>query len=314
MNELITITITEEMQSKRIDIALAELSKYSRSMIQKLIYEKKITTNNISVIKPNKTVLLDEVYIITPPEPTITHIIPQKGELEILFEDEHLIVINKQAELVTHPGIANYTNTLVNFLAYHCSLSDVNGVEKLGVVHRLDKGVSGCIIFAKTNESHINLSQQFQNRTITKIYTAICYGKIQPESGQMEDFIGRSEFNRQKMASKESGKHSVMDYKTLDCKYLDKHFGFISKILCMPKTGRMHQIRVQLSTRKIPIIGDKTYGKKEHKELFKILKTRIALHANKLVFQHPITNQTLTVEAPEPKEFKEIMNYQQIAD
>ena len=185
----------------RIDIALSKVTEFSRSMIQKLIYAGKILNKNgEAVLKSNHMVEINSTYFITPFEANIKHIVPQKGNLEILFEDNDLIVLNKKAELITHPGAGNYENTLINYLAHHCTLSNINGPEKLGVVHRLDKGVSGCIIFAKNNKSHINLSEQFQNRTIEKKYTAICNGKQLEVETLAQDYISRSKFHRKKMA------------------------------------------------------------------------------------------------------------------
>lgn len=341
------IIIDEENQNKRIDIALSGLSDFTRSMIQKLIYSGNISTDGRVILKPNEVTKLNQEFEIIEPTPNVEHIIPEVGPLNILFEDEHIIVLNKDAHVVVHPGAGNRSGTLVNFLSHYSKLSDLNGMERLGVVHRLDKGVSGCIIFAKTNQAHLNVMQQFQDRTVQKEYIALCYGnyfnshgiKLNPQqvvqtNGVMEDWMARSPVDRKKMAviqdtkfigrkfkndnydldeienSKTAhGKHAVMHYQVQNCFYVNEKVGFISQLQCFPKTGRMHQIRVQLSSRKLPIIGDEIYGKKQYKEIADLLGNRIALHAKSVEFKHPITNELMKIETELPKEFEAILAY-----
>ena len=336
-----TIVINEETENKRIDIALSSISAFSRSMIQKLIYENKIKKNGEFVKKPNEITKIEDIFEIEEPSTNIDYIAPEEptnNELKILFEDEYIIVLNKPAHLIVHPGAGNPKGTLINYLAYHCQLSDINGAERLGVVHRLDKGVSGCIILAKSNEAHVNLSAQFQNREVQKEYIAICYGNYFANTGSkeasentagiMEDHMGRSTTNRKKMETKSQekyigrkfnnhlydvdiestkGKHAVMAYHIQKCIYLNETDGFITQIQCFPKTGRMHQIRVQLSSRRLPIIGDTTYGTKQNARFTEILGERIALHAKSIQFLHPITKETLKFESELPKEFATII-------
>lgn len=333
----------EDLAKKRIDIALSELTEFSRSMIQKMIHAEKITCNDEIVKKANFVTEIGQIYKIQKQESNLTTIFPEKGNLNILFEDEHIIVLNKDAEVVVHPGAGNKNGTLINHLAnYFLSnlktevdlnliLSDLNGEERLGVVHRLDKGVSGCIIFAKTNAAHINLNKQFQERTIQKKYLAFCYGQIIPAAGIMEDHIARSKTDRKKMQcykdkiiSKRkyqeeddiAGKHALMKYRLKKSYNLGKHNGFISLIECFPETGRMHQIRVQLASRGVPIAGDNVYGhstifaaSKRILELENIISPRIALHAESIAFIHPISKEEVIMNAPLPKEFLNIENW-----
>jgi len=337
------ITIDKHNQNMRVDIALSQTTEFSRSMIQKLIYAQNIKCDGMLVAKANFVTQVGQQYEITQMPANIEHILPEKGELEILFEDEHIIVLNKQAELITHPGAGNPNGTLINRLAYYVeqkkeALSDYNGAQRLGVVHRLDKGVSGCIILAKTNAAHVDLSKQFQERVIQKEYVAICYGKmaqnVEPGceyNGLMEDYIGRATHDRKKMmcyktiddktafekieeddcALPTSHKHATMNYKILECFYLDSKHGFISLVQCMPHTGRMHQIRVQLASRKLPIIGDKLYGNKQNAAVCSLLGERIALHARAIRFRHPITMQEMYIETAAPGEFQKIIAHVQ---
>lgn len=340
------IRISEELANQRIDIALSKASEYSRSMIQKLIHANKIKCDDVFVQKANQITALGQIYYIEKPEENIEHISKEKGELEILFEDDDIVILNKSAHSIVHPGAGHASGTLMNHLAYYVevagqTLSDYNGPERIGVVHRLDKGVSGCIIFAKNNISHMKLNEQFQNRSVQKEYIALCYGnniipkkqdKIFANSGTLEDYIARGTHDRKKMVctkyeqfshnvSPEEipniGKHATMDFKIEESIYSKKNLGFISKIKCMPHTGRMHQIRVQLSSRKMPIIGDKLYGNifgniidnKENKELCEILGNRIALHAAAIKFIHPTTNQELYIQSAVPEVFEKMLDF-----
>lgn len=342
------VLIDEENNKKRIDVALSNLSQFSRSMIQKMIHARQISLEGAEkkvIEKPNHIVEQDQVYSLIQLQTNIHRIEPEQGNIDILFEDEHIIVLNKSAELVVHPGAGNYSGTLINHLAhYSSSLSDCSGPERLGVVHRLDKGVSGCIIFAKTNESHISLNEQFQARTIKKEYMALSYGKWRNASNdtsdqdsrlpsrnasddirdsrssiqcnnyiRMEDYMNRDTQHRKRMMIIDSpiptGKLAIMDSELAECLYVDEKFGFVSRVRCFPLTGRMHQIRLQLASRRLPIIGDALYGKKQHKEIMEILGPRIALHASDITFQHPITKETINISCTLPKEIKAVLNY-----
>lgn len=290
----IFIKIPQDNNNKRIDIALAKLSEFSRSMIQKLIYKQHILKENIVIFKPNHIVQTGEIYQIIPPTNIINEITPEPYNLDILFEDENLIIINKPAELIVHPGAGNPNNTLINKLAYHCQLSNINDPTRLGTVHRLDKGVSGCIIFAKNNKTHLFLNEQFAQRTIKKKYIAICQGVLHPTSQYLEHYITRNKIHRQKMQAHPSiGKLAQMNIKLL------KTNGEISLIECNPITGRTHQIRVQLSSISMPILGDKLYNNKQNNGF---PYQRIALHAYEIILKLP-NNEIKIIQAPLPECF-----------
>lgn len=339
------VTISEEIANQRVDVALSKITEFSRSMIQKMIYAEKIRCNGEPVKKANHIVQLDEIYELEQLEQNITYIKPQEGDFEILFEDDDIILINKPAHLIVHPGAGNPDRTLINYLAHYLKnknqeLSDFNGAERLGVIHRLDKGVSGCIALAKTNKAHMELAKQFQERTVHKEYIAICYdnNKNFANEGLLEDYIARGNHDRKKMVCAHQepveenivmqyanlnkpknyqptqqidddeeddeniqGKYAKMEYEILERK------NGLAKILCKPHTGRMHQIRVQLASRKMPIIGDKLYGKNHNIKLEKILGERIALHAVSLIFYHPISSNTQKITADIPAEFEQLL-------
>ncbi|WP_342262177.1 RluA family pseudouridine synthase [Alphaproteobacteria bacterium endosymbiont of Tiliacea citrago] len=299
------IIINEENNGKRVDLALSELSDFSRSMIQKIIINKKLLCNEEIVLKANKTTKTGEEYFLEPIESNFTKITPEKYDLEILFEDQYLIIVNKPAELIIHPGAGNFNNTLVNKLAYHCSLSDINGPEKLGTVHRLDKGVSGCIIFAKDNITHANINDQFASRTIKKTYYAISHGTTNSEKHYLENYISRSKINRKKMAiSEKEGKLAQMYFKIKKTiQHNDKN---LSLIECNPITGRMHQIRLQLSKFKLPIVNDCLYGIKECPSMKTLFYKRMGLHAKNITLMHPKTKIEMKIESPFPKEFTDL--------
>lgn len=306
--------IVSEVENLRIDVALSKISAHSRSMIQKLIYDNRIILNGEFVKKANLIVKLGEIYEINEFESNVMKFVKEKGELDIIYEDEFLIVINKKAGIVIHPGANNYSNTLMNHLAYHAAeLSDLNGEERLGVVHRLDKHVSGCVIFAKNNQTHAALGEQFENRTIKKKYIAICYNKISESEFICENYIGRGRFDRQKMCiykeGESFGKYSYMECSLKKVWYLGELDGFISLINCFPKTGRMHQIRVQLANKKLPIINDSLYGKKEIAYIQTFFKDRIALHASEITFFHPNLQKEICLKAEDPKEFSELQSF-----
>ena len=301
------IIIDENNANCRVDVALSNLTSFSRSMIQKMINGNKIILNDTQVLKSNQKTILDEEYILEEFESNLNYIKKEEGELNILYEDEYLIVLNKQAQLVVHPGAGNYSGTLVNYLSNYCALSTYRETDKLGVVHRLDKGVSGCIIFAKTNEAHVKLNEQFQNRTITKIYHAICYSKPNDINFTCDNMINRSTNNRQKMCvSDNGGKQSITHFQLLKTLFVQEKNTFISKIKCTPITGRTHQIRVHLASCGLPIIGDTLYS---NKNTYK--SDRIFLHASYLKFNHPITNQEIEINCEAPKEFDELFNINQ---
>jgi len=233
--------------------------------------------------------------------------------LDILYDDDDIIVINKFPGVVVHPGAGNYENTIVNGLLfkYKNNLSSIGGKLRPGIVHRIDKDTSGVIVVAKNDSAHINLSEQFSNHTIKRTYEALVWGSLKPQSGKIVERISRSIKNRQLMTvRKEKGKISITNYKTLKI-FQNFNLPKISLIECRLETGRTHQIRVHMNHKGNSILGDKSYGKtkKKFKKIDLSVEKKIvnfnrqALHAKSLGFLHPITKKDIFFEAKRPRDF-----------
>lgn len=295
MNIINKKQITVEIPNIRLDKFISEHTDISRSHSQKLIKEGNITVN-VETATPSYKTKIGDVINITIPEPE--GITPSNIPLNIIFEDEHLMVINKPAGMVVHPAAGNTEDTLVNsLLARECPLSDIGGEERRGIVHRLDKDTSGLILVAKTNEAHEKLSAQLADRTMSRKYLALVWG-IPNCSGAstIEANIGRHPKHRKKMAVvKEGGKPAVTHYSVKQVFY-----GAVSLVECSLKTGRTHQIRVHMTHIGHPVVGDKTYGRPPKlyaNQLPEDVKNELVnfprqfLHAYKLEFIHPISGE-----------------------
>lgn len=302
------INLTVDQEKIRLDQFLnGKLSKISRSKIQSSIRSGEITLNGESV-KPGIMLKGGEEITGDIASPTIEHLVKQKMELDILYEDDAIAVINKSAGLVVHPGSGNIDGTLVNGLIYHFNtLSEINQTRP-GIVHRLDKDTSGVIVIAKTDQAHANLAEQFEKRTVEKYYTAIVWGKS-PERGTIEGLINRHKTNRVKFAiNTTSGRNSKTLYKR------ENYSPPFSVVKMKPETGRTHQLRVHLSYIGHPITGDDLYGggskkiKSYHSRYTslckRVLKTlgRTALHAHSLKLHHPVTSELKRWSAPLPND------------
>ena len=274
----------------------------------------KVTNRSLKINKIGKI----EIYV--PPKIKLS-IKPQRIKLNIIYEDNDLIVINKDAGMVVHPSFGNFDKTLVNALLYHCksSLSGIGGIERPGIVHRLDKMTSGLMVIAKNDLTHIELSKQFKNRTVIKKYIAITQGKMLTTSGSVEDNIVRSKKNRKIMvATKQKiGKEAKTSYKLVQEFDVDKKL-LLNLVECTLTTGRTHQIRVHLKKIGNPILGDKTYGKKIRNENlnnnlrsiindFFYSKERHALHSKQLGFFHPKLKKEMLFDSQIPNDFKKIL-------
>ena len=312
------LLITEEDAGSRLDIVLTKLlPELTRSNLKKIIELNQVKINNIIINSPSKKLKInDNIEINLIPEQEIK-IEPYKTKLNIVFEDKDILVINKPAGMVVHPGAGNYTETLVNALIYkYKKLSDLNGSTRPGIVHRIDKETSGLLVVAKNNKAHAHLGKQFNDHSITRTYQALVWGVLRPLSGRIETLIGRSRKNRQLMSVTEiTGKKAVTNYSTLkvfDIKDIPK----ISFVECQLETGRTHQIRVHMAYKGNSLLGDQQYGKKnlkfkklneEFAEKLKVLN-RQALHAKNLGFIHPTTNKFISFESELPADFKKILN------
>ena len=282
----------------RCDVFLSEqISNLSRTSIQKLIKDKLVFVNDKN-IKPNVILEIgDEITVSIPEKKEIT-LVAEDIDLDIVYEDDYIIIINKPRNMVVHPASGNEEHTLVNALLNHCKLSMINS-ERPGIVHRLDKDTTGLIICAKDDETHLKLVEMFANREINKKYLAICNGSFSKENGLIDKPIGRDEKDRKKMSIKsKSGKAAITEYNVLTS---NLKYSLVDVTL---HTGRTHQIRVHFSSLNHPIVGDETYGNKNEK----IKATGQMLHSYYLEFLHPITKENLSFIVLPDEYFFSILN------
>jgi 23S rRNA pseudouridine1911/1915/1917 synthase len=291
----------DEHPGERIDSFLAaRLADLSRSRIQTLIRDQFIQING-QPAKPRDAVKIGDCITVVLPEAVPLDAAPQDIALDILFEDDDLLVLNKDPGMVVHPAPGNPDGTLVNALLHHCKgkLSGIGGVERPGIVHRLDKDTSGCLVVAKSDAAHQSLVTQFAERsTMEKLYLAVTQGVPKPAKDIIFTHIGRHPVNRQKMAvvNPPGGKTAITDYEVL----ATDASTVTALVLCHLHTGRTHQIRVHMHHKGTPLVGDPIYGKPGKNA---VLTGRLMLHAWKLSFEHPITRRRHQFEAPIPSEF-----------
>ena len=293
MDETIEIKVTSEMAGKRLDVVLSEqCSDLTRSYINKLCKEERAALNG-KTSKGNKKCKEGDVITLQVPEPTELEILPEEMNLDIVYEDQDVILINKPKGMVVHPAAGHYSGTLVNGLMAHCKddLSGINGVLRPGIVHRIDKDTTGILIVCKNDMAHQSIAKQLYDHSITRKYHAIVYGNIKEEEGTVNAPIGRSLKDRKKMGIVMDGKHAVTHYKVL--KRLKKGFTYIE---CQLETGRTHQIRVHMASIKHPLLGDDVYGPKKSKYTLE----GQCLHAKVLGFVHPRTGEYMEFEVPLP--------------
>ena len=291
MEETILI-VDKESENNRIDKYLAEaFNGKSRSYIQGLIEKENIKVNGKS-IKSNYKVKENDEIVIDMPEPLELEVVAEDIPLDILYEDNDVIVINKPQGMVVHPAPGNYTKTLVNALLYHCKdLSTINGVIRPGIVHRIDKDTTGVLVVAKNDEAHNFLSKQLQTHSMKREYIALVEGRLKEDTGTINKPIGRNKKDRLKMGIVDDGKRAVTHYEVLE------RYKNTTLIKCVLETGRTHQIRVHMASIGHPLVGDEVYGFK--KQRFK-LKGQV-LHAKTLGFIHPKTKEYMefTTNLPE---------------
>ena len=318
MKSIINIKVKNKEKNLRIDILLSNQNiKLSRSRVKSLILENNLKINNVIITEPSKRVKLNDEIHFEISEPKKETLEPFKYSLDIIHEDNNLIVINKAAGISIHPGPGNYNNTIVNALINYGghSLSNIGNELRPGIVHRIDKDTSGLIVVAKNNFSHEILSKQFSKHSITRVYLALVWGKMRPQSGKIETFIIRSSRNRQMMeVSSKKGKLAITNYKTLEV-FENNKIPTFSLVECKLETGRTHQIRVHLSFKGNNILGDKKYKKKfkkfanidpEFEELITGLNRQF-LHAKKLGFRHPKNNERMEFSSKLPVDLDKII-------
>lgn len=291
------IEINEEVKT-RLDQYLSEKTEYSRSQIQKMIKDGLVLVND-KKIKSSYILKIGDVLEIGEPEVDVLSAEPEKMDLDIVYEDDDIIVVNKKSGMVVHPGNGNYSKTLVNALMYHTDeLSDEGGSERCGIVHRIDKDTSGILLIAKTNRAHRILSEDFKNKNIKRKYLALVWGIIDESKGKINAPIGRSKYDRKKMAVTDiNSKNAVTNFTVLE------RLNNATLVECILETGRTHQIRVHMDYIGHPVVNDPTYGKK------KIINDYgQMLHAEYLGFNHPITGKFMEFEVPPEREFNEILD------
>lgn len=290
--------VSNETAGQRIDKWLSEnIEDLSRSSVQKLLKENNILINSQAVSK-NYKLRSDDIIDINIPEPELLDVAPQNIPVDIVYEDDDLLVVNKPKGMVVHPAAGNPDGTLVNALLYHCKgrLSSINGVIRPGIVHRIDKNTSGLLIVAKTDKAHTHLAEQIKNHSFTREYMGIVCGRMSDDEGIVDAPIGRHKINRKKMAVTETNsKNAVTHYKVLEV--FDKY----SLLKFVLETGRTHQIRVHMSYIGHPILGDDVYGK-----AFKGIDGQ-CLHAKKIGFVHPSTGEYMEFDSELPEYFEKIL-------
>ena len=304
----------------RLDKFVAEnLTNISRSKIKSLIEKGLITVNKFKKDPDYKLELNDKIFINQKSEES-SKLLGEDIKLNIVYEDEDILIINKPAGLVVHPGAGNKSGTLVNALIHYCgnSLSTIGDSSRPGIVHRIDKDTSGLLVIAKNDAAHLNLAKQFEKHTINRKYIALCWGKLKPTAGKLVSLISRSNKNRIKMmSSKIKGKEAITNYKTIETYFDKKGDTYASLVECKLETGRTHQIRVHLTEKGNSIIGDKVYGRTPMlkyrnlspsvQELVKALPGQ-ALHAYFLGFKHPSKNKVVEFQVVNPEYLSNLIN------
>ena len=296
------------LPGERLDIFLREkFPAVSRGAMQRLIEQGHIRVNG-KTVKPTHAPRAGEEIEIHFPEPKSAEARPEDIPLDILFEDKSLLVLNKPAGLVVHPAAGHEEHTLVNALLHHCagSLSGIGGIARPGIVHRLDKGTSGCLVVAKNDETHLALSGQFSGRVVEKIYHAIVCGEMPRDSGEIHAAIARHPTHRKRMAVHDAGAGRAAHTSWRVVERLH-HATYVEVQI---HTGRTHQIRVHFQHLGYPVAGDETYGAKQNKKLKEqthYAAPRVLLHAKELSFVHPRTEKTVRFSAPLPKDFKDAL-------
>ena len=309
-NPSLHLAVSIENEGERLDAFLAShVEGWSRARLQRLIEEADVLVNGHAVKSSYKLRDNDEIEVELTPPPS-TAFAPENIPLDIVYEDDELIVVNKPAGIVVHPAAGVTSGTLANALAFHFQqLSTAGGVVRPGIVHRLDKGTSGLMVVAKTESAHENLADQFRDRAIFKSYVALVHGQVEKRTGQIDQPIARDRGNRTRMAVVRGGRPSISIYR------VRKRFARFTLLNVELKTGRTHQIRVHLAWLKHPVVGDEAYGSGRDKTIpDHKLRSEIAnlgrqfLHAEQLGFRHPRTNEEMRFTAPLPPKLQAVLN------
>lgn len=298
-DEIKEFLVEEDEEGDRLDVYLADqFVDMSRSYIQKIIKDKKVTVNG-KIEKAKYLVKEEDKIVIEIPKPKVLEVVPQDIPIEIVYEDDDVIIVNKPQGMVVHPAPGNYEGTLVNAILYHCegNLSSINGVIRPGIVHRIDKDTSGILMIAKNNNAHNCLAEQLKDHSITREYEFICCGVFKEDKVTVDRPIGRNPKDRLKMAIVPNGKRAVTHFEVLE------RFNGYTHVRARLETGRTHQIRVHAMSINHPLVGDPVYGPKNSK----IKLNGQALHAKKLGFIHPTTNEYVEFNSELPDYFQKLL-------
>lgn len=301
-NDEIKLLKVSEGEEGRLDKYLSDkLENMTRSYLKKLISDDKAVLVNGNPAKPNYKLKPGDIIELAVPEPIELEIKAENISLDIVYEDNDMLVVNKPQGMVVHPAAGNYTGTLVNALLYHCgdSLSGINGEKRPGIVHRIDKDTSGLLLVAKNDNAHQKLSSQIKEHSLTRAYKALVHGNIKQDSGRIDAPIGRHPSDRKKMTiTDKNSREAVTNFRVLE------RYGRYTFVECILETGRTHQIRVHMSKNGHPIVGDKTYGVK--KEEFNL--TGQLLHAYKVGFIHPVSGEYMEFVSELPDYYMNVLD------
>lgn len=304
-------TVAQHEQDLRLDVFLPQRDgTLSRSQAKRLIGEGCVLVDGRPA-RPSHRLRPGETVLLRRPSPAPSGIVPEEIPLAILYEDDALLIVDKPAGMVVHPAAGNPRGTLVNALQFHCrTLSGVGGVMRPGIVHRLDKGTSGLMVVAKSDEAHQRLSEQFKKRQVTKLYTTLVHGSVKQDEGVVDAAVGRHPVERKKMSTaSRRGKAALTRWRVLE------RYGAFSLMEAKIETGRTHQIRVHLASLGHPVVGDSVYGGAkrtvEPPAMRAVLKrlARQALHAGRLSFTHPVSGREMTFESPLPQDMAEVIRF-----
>ncbi|VDG97428.1 Ribosomal large subunit pseudouridine synthase D [Lysinibacillus sphaericus] len=290
--------IEEQTAGERIDKALASVNAdWSRTLIQQWVKDGIVLVNGVAV-KSNYKVKSGDSLTVDEPEPEELNMPAEDLNLEIVYEDSDVLVVNKRSGMVVHPAPGHTTGTLVNGLMHHCTdLSGINGIMRPGIVHRIDKDTSGLLMVAKNDKAHTSLVNQLVEKSVTRVYTALVHGHIPHDNGTIDAPIGRNQKDRQSMSVENNGKHAVTHFKVLE------RFGEFTLVECRLETGRTHQIRVHMKYIGHPLAGDPKYGPKRTIDF-----DGQVLHAGTLGFVHPVTEEYMEFKAPLPEDFEQLLS------
>lgn len=296
--ERIEYEITEELTGNRIDKALATLQPdWSRTQIQQWVKEEHVKVNDMA-IKPNYKVKAGDHVSVEQPEIEEYDVEAENLHLEIVYEDQDVLVVNKPVGMVVHPSAGHVSGTLVNGLMYQVTdLSGINGIMRPGIVHRIDKDTSGLLMVAKNDKAHVSLVNQLVAKSVNRVYTALVHGHIPHDNGTIDAPIGRDKRDRQRMAVVDDGKNAVTHFKVLE------RFGAYTLVECRLETGRTHQIRVHMKYIGYPLVGDPKYGQRKTIDF-----GGQVLHAGTVGFDHPTTDEYMEFTATLPENYQQLLN------